>query len=68
MMTDDGNTWVADLQNGGEFNNESAFSWVYKSTATNGTRIATTHNNKGSLWATKVKTVAAAIMTSKRLS
>jgi hypothetical protein len=21
MMTDDGNTWVADLQNGGEFNN-----------------------------------------------
>jgi hypothetical protein len=28
MMTDDGNTWVAGLQNGGEFNNESVFSWV----------------------------------------
>jgi hypothetical protein len=30
-------TWVAELQNGGEFNNEDAVSWVYKSPA-NGSR------------------------------
>jgi hypothetical protein len=57
MMTDDGSTWVADLQNGGEFNNDDAFSWVYKSCTANGTRTATTHKNKWSVWASKVKII-----------
>jgi hypothetical protein len=63
MMTDDGNTWVAELQNGGEFNHEDTFS-VSKSPTGNGSRIATTHKNKWSrpVWASKVKTIAAAIM------
>jgi hypothetical protein len=66
MMTDMG-TWVANLQNGGEFNNEDTFSWVYRSSTANGTRTATTHKNKWSLRASKVKTTAAAIMTAKRV-
>jgi hypothetical protein len=47
--------------------NSDTFSWVYKSSTANGSRIATTHKNKWSLWASKVKTIAAAIMTGKRV-
>jgi hypothetical protein len=45
---------------------KDTFSWVYKSSTANRTRTATTHKNKLSLWASKVKTIAAAIMTDKR--
>jgi hypothetical protein len=30
MLTDDGNTWTAELQNGGEFNNDETFEWTNK--------------------------------------
>ena len=55
-----------ELQNGGEFNNDDSFSWVYKSYTAKGSRTAIVHKNKWSLWATKVKTIAVSIMTEKR--
>jgi hypothetical protein len=66
MLTDDGNTWVAELQNGGELNNESSFEWVNKPYA-KGKRTYVNHKNKWSLWASKVKCIiAASVMTAKR--
>ena len=65
MLTDDGNTWVAELQNGGEFNSESVFEWVNK-THSKGKRTYVKHRNKWSLWASKVKRIAASVMTEKR--
>ena len=66
MLTDDGNTWVTELQNDGEFNNESSFEWVNK-TYTNEKRTYVKHKNKWSLWASKVKCIAASVMTAKRI-
>jgi hypothetical protein len=48
MLTDDGNTWVMELQNGGEFNNENSFDWVNK-TYSKGARAYVKHKNKWSL-------------------
>ena len=69
-IADDDRRWEhvgGRLQNG-KFDNEGkdTFSWVFKSSAANRIRTATTHKNKLSLWASKVKTIAAAIMTDKR--
>jgi hypothetical protein len=65
MLTDDGNTWVTELQNDGEFNNASSFEWVNK-TYTKGKRTYVKHKNKWSLWASKFKCIAASVMTAKR--
>ena len=53
------------LQNGGEFNNDS-FAWVHKSHNAKGSRTATHHKNKWSLWATKVKTEKRTAATKER--
>jgi hypothetical protein len=43
MLTDDGNTWTAELQNGGEFNNEETFAWINKFYNVKGVRTITNH-------------------------